>query len=230
VQGQWCLGDDKRILLNFGSQEVAAHQALATIKRYGFTRVGVVGRQTPLMLLFLAGGYAPAESVGPLGLNGTTGPQPASPAERLSFDSHQLQVRRRGNDWQLAMGHRVLANFGPNEAEARHAREVLRQYRCTEQIILGRPRPVLAYYLANGQAPKGTMLGLRSLPFHPESLEIRQVGTTNVLCDGNQVVMRLDDRLPEAQEVLQTIRHYRFDRLSHIGPDGGGLTLLIRTR
>jgi hypothetical protein len=182
------------------------------------------------MLLFLAGGPAPGESFGQLSLNGTTLSQPVSQAERLFFDSHQLQVRRRGNDWQLAMANRVLASFGPNEADARHAREVLRQYRCTEQVLIGRPRPVLAYYLANGEAPRGTMLGLRSFPFRPESLEVRQVGNTNVLWDGSQAVMRLDDRLPEAQEVLQTIRHYRFDRLSHIGPDGGGLTLLIRTR
>ena len=39
-------------------------------------------------------------------------------ADRVSIDGRQLQVRRDGADWKLALGNHVLANFGPNQGDA----------------------------------------------------------------------------------------------------------------
>ena len=50
------------------------------------------------------------------------------------------------------MGNHVLANFGPNEGDARLAQAALRYYRCTEQVFIGNPRPMLSYFLANGRS------------------------------------------------------------------------------
>ena len=48
-------------------------------------------------------------------------PNADSLGERLAFDWRQVQARRQNNDWVLASGSFILANFGTNETEARKA-------------------------------------------------------------------------------------------------------------
>jgi hypothetical protein len=60
VQGQWCLRDKSRILFNFGPRAEDAHQALAVIRKYQFDQVGVLGRVTPSMYVFMSRANADA--------------------------------------------------------------------------------------------------------------------------------------------------------------------------
>jgi hypothetical protein len=55
VQAAWCIRDDDRVLLTFGPHADQARQALAVLRRYGFSRVGYVGGGVPFMMYFLAG-------------------------------------------------------------------------------------------------------------------------------------------------------------------------------
>ncbi len=65
VQSQWCLRDARMILFNFGFHGDEARQALAIIRKYGFTEIGVVGPAQPIMMVFLApaNGVAPGDRV-----------------------------------------------------------------------------------------------------------------------------------------------------------------------
>jgi hypothetical protein len=45
VQGQWWVRDDSRFLFRFGQHAEDAEQALAVIRRYGFSQVGFVGSE-----------------------------------------------------------------------------------------------------------------------------------------------------------------------------------------
>jgi hypothetical protein len=151
-------------------------------------------------------------------------------ADRVALDGRQLQVRHDGGDWKLAMGNHVVANFGPNEGDARLAQAALRYYRCTEQVFVGNPRPVFSYFLSNGQAPHGTSYALsNAVAFRPESLQVRQMGTTFVLFDGTQVLMSFGDRLTEAQQALEAIQRFRFDRLTSFGRGDQSMMLFVRT-
>jgi hypothetical protein len=51
---QYLLRDAKRTLFAFGSRE-DADQALAVIRKYGFTEIGYVGGGVPVMIIFVAG-------------------------------------------------------------------------------------------------------------------------------------------------------------------------------
>ncbi len=150
-------------------------------------------------------------------------------ADRIAIDSRQLQVRRDGADWKLAMGNHVVANFGPGEADARLAQAALRYYRCTEQVFVGNPRPMFSYFLSNGQAPHGAGYFMNSASFRPESLAVRQMGTSYVLYDGSQVVMNFGDRVTEAQQALQAIQQHHFDRLATFGRGDQSMLLFVRT-
>jgi hypothetical protein len=50
--GQWTLRDGVRAIFTFGNHEDDARQALAVIRKYGFTQIGTVGLGTPRMYLF----------------------------------------------------------------------------------------------------------------------------------------------------------------------------------
>jgi hypothetical protein len=280
LQGHWCVRDGSRILFNFGQQADACRQALAVLKRYGFTEVGYVGQVAPVMLVFLANppvtapatlaGYTPPKTSNLPNTFSRQNPQtPEAPpqqpgqlpnlssqpvtqsgnplrqagpvtqvglrlpgteaADRVAIDQRALQVRRDGNDWKLAVGNHVIANFGPNQADAQLAQAALRYYRVTEQVFVGNPRPVVSYFLSNGQAPHGSSYAFNAVAFRPETLSVRQLGSNYVLQDGTQVILSLGDRTAEAQQTLQAIQQYRFDRLSIIGSGDQSMLLFVRT-
>jgi hypothetical protein len=150
-------------------------------------------------------------------------------ADRVALDSRVLQVRHDGGDWKLAMGNHVIANFGSNQADAQLAQAALRYYRVTEQVFVGNPRPQFSYFLCNGEAPHGGSYAFNAISFRPEALSVRQLGSSYVLYDGTQVLMSFGDRMAEAQQALQAIQHYKFDRMSTFGRGDQSMMLLVRT-
>jgi hypothetical protein len=163
------------------------------------------------------------------GLPGSLVPGMANLGDRVPVDAQQVAVRQDGKDWKLVLGSHLIANFGQNRADAHLAQAALRYYRCTEQVLVGSPRPVFSYFLSNGQAPRGLMLGLKNVPFRPEALMVREHGGSWVLQDGSRAVLSFGDGR-EAQQVLQAIRQHRFDRLCQIGQGEQGMLLLVRSR
>ncbi len=303
VQGQWCLRDAQRVLFNFGQQAAEAQQALAVVRKYGFTQIGVLGPGAPAMMVFLG-----RSGVNPqAGLPGTQGPgatpsrrleaphfprqsrapelpkeangnsggpkldglvtpalQPlATPghglahanerdeqgaawrgephfghslggaqkvgasAERTPFDWRRVDLRQENGDWKLASGSVVLASFGTNQHEARLALSAVRHYRFTEQWHLGS----FSYYLTNGQAPRGVMLGAAAQTFQPDALAVKQVKGRYALCAGEQLVAQFGSTPDEARQLLEVIKRNRFDRLCRLGEaPGQGMTYFVRSR
>jgi hypothetical protein len=149
-------------------------------------------------------------------------------ADRVAIDARQLQVRHEGGDWKLAMGNHIVATFGPNEGDARLAQAALRYYHCTEQVFVGNPRPMFSYFLSNSQAPHGSSYAINAIAFRPDSLQVRQMGTSYVLYDGTQILLSFGERATEAQQVLEAIQHYKFDRLASIGRGDQSMMLFVR--
>jgi hypothetical protein len=61
--GQWCLRDSTRVLFTFGSRQEEARQALAILRKHGFTQVGTLGIGAPLMYVFFGTGQANAPAL-----------------------------------------------------------------------------------------------------------------------------------------------------------------------
>ena len=97
-------------------------------------------------------------------------------ADRIAIDARQLQVRRDGNDWKLAMGNHVIANFGPNQADAQLAQAALRYYRVHGAGF--RRQPAAGVLVLPVQRPGAArhQLRLQCRHFRPESLSVRQLG------------------------------------------------------
>jgi hypothetical protein len=153
---------------------------------------------------------------------------PGEVGERVPFDWRQLQLRYEQGVWKLQSGSMVFARFG-NDNEAHQALRAMQYYRVNEERRVGEGGA--AYFLSSGQAPRGLMFGLTSLPIQPEQLSVRQVGDRWAVCNGDLPLLRYGSSPDEARRMLDAIRQYHFDHLCHFGADGGaGLTLLVKTR
>jgi hypothetical protein len=149
--------------------------------------------------------------------------------ESVPFDWRQLKVVKQGKDWQLKTGLYTFAQFGDDEQAAKLALSVVQFYRCTEQCLVGGGKqPIFTYYLANGQAPHGLMLGLSSVAFQANDLKVRQDGAAWTITDGRQTLFTFDKE-ESAKQVLQAVQKHKFDHVCHIGHgDAAGMTFLLR--
>src|SRR5262249_3116256 len=99
----------------------------------------------------------------------------AALANTVAFDPDQGELRWQDNRWQLASGNIFLKDFGRYETEGRAVLRVVRELRLNTMTTLGSPRPIMEYWLSNGEAPHGSAAGLHTLPLDPASLLADQV-------------------------------------------------------
>jgi hypothetical protein len=152
-------------------------------------------------------------------------------AERVPIDWNESQVRQDRDGWKLVQGSTPLANFGPDEEDARLALAAVRYYHFSEQCLVGRPHPAFSYFLVNGEAPRGAMVGVGTVPFRPEALAVRQVGSDWTVCDGTRPLFHFGNQADEARQALTALQRYKFDTLCRIGhTEPPSLTFPVRTR
>jgi hypothetical protein len=156
--------------------------------------------------------------------------EPEPTAIRVPFDWRRAEIRREKGEWKLASGSQVLATFGANEFEARHALTALQHYRFSEQWCAGSEKNAFRYFLANGQSPRGVMLGLAGKPFDPDTLELKKVENHFALFAGPDPLIHLGSNPEEGKQLLSVIRKNQFDRLCNVGEPGQGITFLIKSR
>jgi hypothetical protein len=149
----------------------------------------------------------------------------------VPLDWQHVEVKQDGADWKLVAGNDTLANFGTHDTDARLALRAVRFYRFTEHGVLGSPRPLFSYFLSNGQAPRGYLMGAEHVPFHPDALTVRQAGGAWLIYDGGRVLLNFGDQEQEARQAVGIIRQYQFDTLCRVGhADTGALTYFVRAR
>jgi hypothetical protein len=147
--------------------------------------------------------------------------------ERVPFDARQVKAHKEGQDWQVRMGQFVFAHFGADQVAAEKAVEVLQFYHCTEQCLVGKPQPFFTYFLTDGHAPHGRMLGLETLSFRPDGLRVKQAGASWTITDGNRVLFAFDKET-SANEVLEALQKHKFDHIGRIGSGATAISFLIR--
>jgi hypothetical protein len=138
--------------------------------------------------------------------------------ERLrSFDPSTVQLVWSDRRWQLMAGNEVLKDFGRREAEARQAQRLILELGLSQQGTVGAPSPVMEYWLASGQAPHGSALGLHTLPVDPATLRVEAVQSQWCLRDGQRVLFNFGLRAEEARQALAIVQKYGFTEVGVIG-------------
>jgi hypothetical protein len=216
--GMWVLRDAGRVLFTFGSVREDAENALALVRRYGFNQVGMVGRNTPAMLLFFApgdpNGNAPALTstrVRPPIFNtdkpaqarqeGSQQANPTKPASGAPFPSAVVPGLRPVSLQTPAVN--APSARGPSPASGGLAQTL----------------PMVQFGPHGNENPAGAgkePARVERLPFDWRRVQIRQLGNQWVLGIGEMVFSTLGSEA-EARLALDVVRRYRFTEWRRVG-------------
>ncbi len=224
IRGVWCMRDDSAVLLNFGLEKQEAERAVAVCKKYGFNRIGTVGKgRVPAVTYFIAATEA------------TIGAQPNTPAdlkrdivldrtgidvpglgyhgEKIAIEARKLEVRRERSDVSLRMGSDVLARFGSDEWGARDAVRAIQDGRFTEFCRVGS----LTFFLVQGKPPVNVPFLAKSRRFDPGSLRMLQMNQSWVMLDAGGRPLMTAESEKAGNEAIMVIKAFGFDTLATIG-------------
>jgi hypothetical protein len=231
-------------MFGFGPRVEDARQALALLRHYGFNRVGYVGQPTPVMMFFLTVNEPPPAPQPPAQRPPAPGavpplalllplyqlhvPDPDLTADdQVRFDWHRAEVCHDGNEWKVMAGDHCLGRFADRAEDAQEVLRVVQFYHFTEQCRVRSSG--FTYFLVNGAAPRGLMLGARNVEFRRESLTVAQRGRDWYVCDGQRPLFAAGKTADEAREVIQVIHQYQFDHVCQLGdPERPLLTFFIQ--
>lgn len=140
------------------------------------------------------------------------------PENLVSFDYQQAELRWIDQRWQLLAGGVWLKDFGRREADARAALRIIQSLRLTQRGTVGKPLPVMEYWLADGQAPEGFVGAGRVESLDLHSLRVEEVEGQWALRDNRHRLFAFGPHRDEADQALAVIRKYGFTHVGVIGP------------
>ena len=132
IGGRWKIVEGNMWMLDFGSNEAEAREALRIIRYYGMNSQCFVGRPNPSMTYWLVNGSAPVGSM---------------PGEdSVGFNPWNIEVRWIGGRWKIVEGNHWILDFGSREDEARQALCIIQKYGFTRICFVGRPNASMTYF------------------------------------------------------------------------------------
>jgi hypothetical protein len=133
ARGSWKVAGDNKWLLDFGSNQAQANQALQVIRFYRLNQQCFVGRPKASMGYYLVNGQAP---VGPM-----------AGEDSIYFDNSKLRVVYQGSRWKIVEGrNHALLDFEGNESEAWTALRIIWKYDFSYICFVGRPNAPMTYF------------------------------------------------------------------------------------
>ncbi len=239
MNGQWVLRDAHVVLYSFGQSQADAQQALAICRQFEFNELGYVGHPTPSLKYLMRDptprqvGPAP-QSVMPVSAAMQASEQ-ARPrlslsgvgdiGDRVPFDGRRLDLHHEGGGWVLYAGRTPVGHFGQADREARTTLETLEPFRLTELCHVGDSG--FGFFLANGRAPQGSVIGTGAKSLRTDVLNVRQVSGEWAVCEGSRPVFTFGDKAEDARHLLAAIKEYRFDHYLQVGAGRLGNTYLF---
>ncbi|CAN5322345.1 hypothetical protein BH11PLA2_BH11PLA2_00780 [soil metagenome] len=229
IRGVWCVRDDASIHFNFGMEKEEAEQTLAVCRKYGFNRIGTVGRGgvPAVTYLFAAPEIAGARATNPniaglqaqqeklLTRTGIEVPGVGTVGEKIVIDPRKIELRRDKSAFVIVSGNEVLANFGTDEWAARDAIRVIQDARFSEFCKLGTSG--VTFFLVNGIAPTRVPFHARQTKFDPGSLRAKEFNGKWCVMDitGKPLLLAGDEA--EANQLLKVMKAFNFDTVAVVG-------------
>lgn len=148
---------------------------------------------------------------------GEEGELPQVWVDTLDFNPAGVEAREIDGRWFVMAGDVTLLGFEEDAEGARRAVGVIRFYRMNQQCSIGRPVPLLQYYLVNGQPPNGPMPGETAVALDPARLDVAEVDNRWLLVQGNVWLLDFGPAEAEARAALAVIRNAGFTHLCFVG-------------
>jgi hypothetical protein len=143
---------------------------------------------------------------------------PRNELDCVPFDPGQITVERIGVGWKIVAGDLWLLDFEENENDALIALKIIKHYGMNSQCFVGRPYPSMIFYLVNGKAPEGPMIGEDTVQLIPlVFLEVKQINGRWKIVKGNLPLMDFNQQEDEARQALSYILRYGFQYICYVG-------------
>ncbi len=145
------------------------------------------------------------------------------------FDPSDIRVQQMDGRWQLIHKRHWLFDFGPDQAAAHKALEVIRHYRMDRICFLGASQQSsFSYLLAKGGIPWGAMDGEDCMAIDPAHLAVsKRQGRWKIVSD-KKSLFDFGNRQSEARQALAIIRQHGFTKKCRVGAARANFTYLRR--
>lgn len=145
----------------------------------------------------------------------------------ITFNPDSLDLIWSQGTWQLRCDGQLIRDFGTSETAARQMLLVLRQLRVNQYGSVGQDRPVLEYWLTDGQAPQGFTTGLRMSSLDPQTLRVEKSYGQWCIRDAYRPLFSFGKSEQEAQQSLAILRKYHFTQLGVVSSSSPPIVLLL---
>jgi hypothetical protein len=204
-QSQWCVRDSRRVLFNFGSRADDARQALAVLKKHGFSQVIVVGQPTPSMFVFLANLYGPAGEAGSgRSVHKLVTHETPETAARKADELKRLKEQVPGLDAETVSQPALRALRTPDQPHQPFSSNV-REY--GGEGLRARNSPLASAGIDRGDC----------VPFDWRRVQVQLEGNQWKLAAGGLVLASFGPDQDAARQALDAIRYYRFTEQRLVG-------------
>jgi len=130
---RWKIKVGALLLLDFGSSQTQAQEALNVLRAHNMNKQCFVGRPNPSFEYFLSGNSAP------------TGP--SNDEDCLAFNNATVQVKKINEGWKIVDGNHWMFDFADAQDEAHKALDIVKYYGFSKTCYVGRPGPSMSYLL-----------------------------------------------------------------------------------
>jgi hypothetical protein len=143
------------------------------------------------------------------------------------FDPHSVEVRRVEGRYQVWSGRVLLKDFGSNQESANEANRVIRELGLNEYGAIGTPRPVMEYWLVDGQSPPSITRSRTVVPFNTASLRVQKSDGNWLLHDGRQMLFNFGPTESDAIRALAICKRHDFNQIGYIGRPTPTMTFML---
>jgi hypothetical protein len=139
------------------------------------------------------------------------------PGGLLHFDSHLADVQAANGRWFVVAGGTHIKDLGTSETDARQALRLIRDLGLNEYGTVGKPQPILEYWLSNGRAPRVALASQRQVSFDLQKLRAEVSAGRWCLRDDRQLLFGFGFSGDDARQALAVLKRYGFNRVAYIG-------------
>jgi len=139
-------------------------------------------------------------------------PAPAATAEDCNVvDPLKIKAANESGVWKVTLGPNDVLDFGANEAEAKHAVEIIQHYHFTRECFVRRPNASMMYWKNGVAVPPGNMPGQDCITLHPETVQALYAARWKVM-DGPLWLLDYGADQAAALEAAKIIHSYSLNR------------------
>lgn len=149
---------------------------------------------------------------------------PLQGVDCIPFSRANARVENARGRWKITSNGMWLLDFNNSKAEAQKALKVINHYNLNSQCFVGRPNASLSYYLSDGQAPTGRMVGEDSIRFDRDKIEVKRVGGRWKIVEDNHWILDFNQSQEEARQALSKILEHEFTHICFVGRPNPSMT------